>query len=116
MTETKSERKLDRGAAHELARVFAAMADATRVALLASLANGERHVGSLCEEHGLPQPSASYHLGLLLAAGLVEVQRSGKRRIYRLARPGALVPASTFSVGGKVWALGAWDLSGKAGA
>jgi len=65
--------------------LFKALADATRLRILALLVGGEICV---CEIHGalkLPQSTVSRHLAYLRRAGLVETRRDGLWIHYRLA-------------------------------
>lgn len=64
--------------------VFAALADPTRRAILARLAQGEATVNALVEPFDVSQPAISKHLKVLERAGLVERGRDGKRRPARL--------------------------------
>jgi ArsR family transcriptional regulator, arsenate/arsenite/antimonite-responsive transcriptional repressor len=71
--------------AAELADVYRALADETRLRILSLLANGEVCV---CHLHGslrLPQPTISRHLAYLRKSGLVEARREGVWMHYRLA-------------------------------
>ena len=68
----------------ETAQLFRLLSDPSRLRCLLLLADGERHVASVCDATGLPQPMASHHLGLLRHAGLVRARRSGKRVFYSL--------------------------------
>jgi DNA-binding transcriptional ArsR family regulator len=54
-----------------LDRVFAALADPTRRAILARLARGEAAVGELAEPFAMSRPAISKHLDVLERAGLV---------------------------------------------
>lgn len=66
-----------------------ALADATRLRILALLAAEELSVNELQEITRLGQSRISTHLGLLAECGLVQSRRDGKRTFYRLrARPG----------------------------
>ena len=68
-----------------LDRVFKALADPTRVRILALLLAGEVCV---CDIHGtlrIPQPKASRHLAYLRRAGLVVGRKRGLWVYYRLA-------------------------------
>ena len=67
-----------------LASLFRVLSDSTRLRILSSLAEGERNVGSLCEELKLPQPTVSHHLGLLRVNNIVGNRRSGKQVFYSL--------------------------------
>lgn len=70
--------------AANLVRVYKALADETRLRILALLKDGEVCV---CHLHGglrLPQPTISRHLAYLRRAGLVEARRDGVWMHYRL--------------------------------
>ena len=76
---------LSDGEAVETARLFKALADPARVALLARLAHGEEVcVCHLVEGSGLSQPTVSHHLGILRRAGFVTSERRGTWAYYRL--------------------------------
>ena len=64
--------------------VFAALADPTRRAILARLAEGEASVGELAEPFAISQPAISKHLRVLESAGLVSQGRDAQRRPRRL--------------------------------
>jgi DNA-binding transcriptional ArsR family regulator len=63
---------------------FAALADPTRRAMLASLALGERSVGELAAPHAMSFAGAAKHVGVLERAGLVERRKAGRRQLCRL--------------------------------
>ena len=63
---------------------FAVIAEPSRRAILALLANGERSVGDLESALDLSQPSLSKHLRVLREAGFVEVTVDAQRRLYRI--------------------------------
>jgi DNA-binding transcriptional ArsR family regulator len=63
---------------------FAALADPTRRAILARLAQGEATVNELAEPFAISQPAISKHLQVLERAGLVETAREAQRRPRRL--------------------------------
>lgn len=63
---------------------FAALADPTRRAILARLAQGEATVNELVEPFALSQPAISKHLKVLEAAGLVSRGRDAQRRPVRI--------------------------------
>lgn len=67
---------------------FSALADPTRRALLARLANGEATVMELAEPFEMSQPAISQHLKVLEDAGLVIRRVDGARRPRRLATGG----------------------------
>ncbi|MDR7118502.1 metalloregulator ArsR/SmtB family transcription factor [Caulobacter sp. BE254] len=68
----------------QLDRVFAALADPTRRAILARLALGEATVNDLVVPFDLAQPTISKHLKVLEQAGLVSRGRSAQFRPVRL--------------------------------
>jgi DNA-binding transcriptional ArsR family regulator len=68
----------------QLDRVFAALADPTRRAILAQLAGGEATVNELVAPFHLSQPTISKHLQVLERAGLVSRGRDAQFRPVRL--------------------------------
>jgi DNA-binding transcriptional ArsR family regulator len=71
-------------APENLDRVFTALADPTRRAILARLALGEATVNELVVPFELRQPTISKHLKVLEAAGLVSRGRTAQFRPVRL--------------------------------
>jgi DNA-binding transcriptional ArsR family regulator len=67
---------------------FSALADPTRRAILARLAQGEATVMELAEPFELSQPAISQHLKVLESAGLIARRIDGTRRPRRLAKAG----------------------------
>jgi DNA-binding transcriptional ArsR family regulator len=65
-------------------RAFGALADPTRAEIVARLAQRERTVNELVELFPISQPAVSKHLRILREAGLVSVEASGRKRVYRL--------------------------------
>jgi DNA-binding transcriptional ArsR family regulator len=63
---------------------WGALADDTRLALVARLAEGPRAVGQLAAGLPVSRSAVSQHLKILKDAGLVEDVAEGTRRIYRL--------------------------------
>lgn len=70
-----------------LAAVLRALADPTRLAILAHLEGGEHTVTQLREHLGLAQSTVSQHLGVLRDAGLVATHSHGRTSVSHLARP-----------------------------
>jgi DNA-binding transcriptional ArsR family regulator len=68
----------------QLDRVFAALADPTRRAILSRLAGGEATVSDLVAPFALRQPTISKHLKVLERAGLVTRGREAQFRPVRL--------------------------------
>lgn len=63
---------------------FAALADPTRRAMLASLSQGERSIGELAAPHAMSFAGASKHVAVLERAGLVERRKAGRSQLCRL--------------------------------
>jgi DNA-binding transcriptional ArsR family regulator len=82
---TRAPAALPREALELLAQRFRALGDATRLALLQALFDGERTVQELCGRTGAGQANASKHLALLLEQGLVARRREGAFTRYRIA-------------------------------
>jgi DNA-binding transcriptional ArsR family regulator len=68
----------------QLDLVFAALADPTRRALLARLAEGDNCVAVLAEPFAMSQPAISKHLKVLENAGLISRHRAGTSRFSHL--------------------------------
>ena len=67
---------------------FAALADPTRRAILARLADGEASVAELTAPFDMSQPAISKHLKVLERAGLISHAREAQRRPRRIeAKP-----------------------------
>jgi DNA-binding transcriptional ArsR family regulator len=65
--------------------VFNAIAEPRRREIVDALLDGRAHtVGEVVDRLRIPQPSVSKHLGVLRKVGIVSVNRSGRRRLYRL--------------------------------
>lgn len=81
-----SEQIIDDQTARDLATVFKALGDPTRVKLLSLItasADGEMCVCDLTEPVGLSQPTVSHHMKLLVEAGLVTREQRGRWAYYR---------------------------------
>jgi DNA-binding transcriptional ArsR family regulator len=75
-------------AALNLDAAFSALADPTRRAILARLAQGEATVMELAEPFEMTQPAISQHLKVLEDAGLIVRRVEGTKRPRRLAKAG----------------------------
>ncbi len=63
---------------------WGALADGTRRAIVARLADGPQAVGALAAGLPVSRSAVSQHLKVLKDAGLVSERAAGTRRIYRL--------------------------------
>src|SRR4029077_12000172 len=77
--------KRSRTAIDQLEVIFKALADKTRLRVLALLGNNEVCVCHIHDTLGLPQPTASRHLAYLRKSGLVDVRRDGVWMHYRVS-------------------------------
>lgn len=87
--------------AEQLARMFKALGDPTRVRLLSLIAAAPEREACICdliEPVGLTQPTVSHHMKQLVDAGIVVREQRGRWAFYRLvedtltALSGALRP------------------------
>lgn len=69
----------------EIMAVTKALADETRVRLLAALQDGELCVCQLIELIGLAPSTISKHLSILRSARLIQCRRDGRWMYYRIA-------------------------------
>jgi len=68
----------------EIAKIFHALSDETRLKILKLLGKGELCVCELVSALDMVQPKVSFHLGILKEAGLVRIKRKGKWILYSL--------------------------------
>jgi ArsR family transcriptional regulator len=74
-----------RNAIDQLEVVCKALADKTRLRILALLGNNEVCVCHIHDSLALPQPTVSRHLAYLRKSGLVDVRRDGVWMHYRVS-------------------------------
>lgn len=70
------------------AKVFKALCDPKRLAILEQLRSGEKCACVLLEPMDLTQSGLSYHMKILCDSGLVVSRQEGKWTHYRLSEPG----------------------------
>ena len=75
-----------------LDRMFHALADSSRRAMVERLSRGPASVSELARPFEMALPSVVQHLGVLEEAGIVTSAKVGRVRTYQLI-PGALAPA-----------------------
>lgn len=68
-----------------LNRVFQALADPTRRAVLERLTSGPARMSELAQPFNMALPSFSQHLDVLENCGLVRSRKAGRVRTYQLA-------------------------------
>lgn len=72
----------------QLSAIFGALADPTRRAILARLADGDANVAELAAPFKVSQPAISRHLKVLEQAGLISRRRRATARLSHLeAKP-----------------------------
>ena len=69
----------------QLDRMFQALADPTRRAVLEALARGPQAMSELARPFGMALPSFAQHLGVLEDCGLVRSRKEGRVRTFQLA-------------------------------
>lgn len=74
--------------AQQAAMLLKHVSDPTRLQVVLTLSEGERHVGGLCESLGQSQPAVSHHLALLRHGGVISPRRQGKNNYYALTESG----------------------------
>lgn len=74
-----------------------ALGDANRRAILEILARGPRSVQQIADALPVSRPAVSRHLRLLKAAGLVDDEPVGTRRLYALREDGVEVVTDYFA-------------------
>lgn len=72
----------------QLDHAFGALADPTRRAIMARLAQGEASVGELARPFDMALPSLMKHIRVLETGGLVESEKRGRVRTCRLKPSG----------------------------
>ena len=87
----------------QLDTIFAALADPTRRAILARLAEGETTVGELARPFDISLPAISRHLRVLESASLIEREREGQHRRCRLNPEGMKTAADWIDVYRRFW-------------
>ena len=73
--------------------VFRALADPTRRAIIAMLAEGERPIAEIAAAFDMTRPAVAKHLAVLREGDLIAVEQRGRERINRL-NPRALRSAA----------------------
>ena len=74
--------------ARRAANLLKHVSDPTRLQVILILAEGERHVGALCDQLEQSQPAVSHHLALLRHGGVITPRRQGKNNFYSLTDTG----------------------------
>ena len=82
--ETTLLRTIDRRIATNVAELFSALSDPSRVRILSALADSEVNVGALAQSVGISESAVSHHLRGLRMMRLVRARKVGRQVFYRL--------------------------------
>jgi DNA-binding transcriptional ArsR family regulator len=77
-------RMLDSDTASNVAELFKALSDPTRIRIISILAHAEMCVGDLCIALEMSQPAVSYQLRILRTLRIVRARKDGKHVFYTL--------------------------------
>jgi DNA-binding transcriptional ArsR family regulator len=86
MSELQTVRKtgLEEELAAQVAELFSALSDTSRVRIIATLAEGEMNVGALAESVGISESAVSHHMRHLRQMRLVRARKAGRYVFYSL--------------------------------
>jgi DNA-binding transcriptional ArsR family regulator len=84
ITETAADTGLDELVAAQVAELFSALGDMSRIRIIALLSEDEMSVGRLAERVGLSQSAVSHHLRHLRQMRLVRTRKDGRHVYYHL--------------------------------
>ncbi|MEO6472016.1 MAG: metalloregulator ArsR/SmtB family transcription factor, partial [Aeromicrobium sp.] len=82
---------------NRLDRMFHALGDGSRRAMVERLSRGPASVSDLAKPFDMSLPAIVQHLAVLEKAGIVQSEKVGRVRTYQLA-PDGLVPANEWIV------------------
>jgi DNA-binding transcriptional ArsR family regulator len=71
-----------------LGRTIAVLSDPTLRAILGRVSAAPRRAGELASGFAISRPAVCKHTRLLASAGLIQVKKNGRERIYELAPSG----------------------------
>lgn len=80
----KSAIALDEYQAAQVAELFRALSDTSRVRIIAALLAGERNVSALAEAVGISESATSHHMRGLRQMRLVRARKAGRQVFYCL--------------------------------
>jgi ArsR family transcriptional regulator len=86
MNEPQDVRKtgLEEELAAQVAELFSALSDTSRVRIIATLVEGEMNVGALAESVGISESAVSHHMRHLRQMRLVRARKAGRYVFYSL--------------------------------
>jgi DNA-binding transcriptional ArsR family regulator len=75
---------LDEAKMGEMAEMFSALSDSSRLRIIAELISGEKNVGTIAEQVGLSESATSHHLRSLRQMRIVQARKEGRQVFYSL--------------------------------
>ena len=75
---------LNEETAAQVAELFSALSDTSRVRIIATLADGEMNVGALAAAVGISESAVSHHMRHLRQMRLVKTRKAGRYVFYAL--------------------------------
>jgi DNA-binding transcriptional ArsR family regulator len=84
MAKKHERRVLDEREAIQLAELFRALGDASRVRVLSAIAEGEQNVSAIAKVIGISESAVSHHLRGLRQMRLVRARKDGRQVYYRV--------------------------------
>jgi ArsR family transcriptional regulator len=76
--------ELDDRTAGDVAELFRALSDTSRIKLMATLIGGETNVGALAQTAGLSESAVSHHMRNLRQLRMVRARKTGRQVFYAL--------------------------------
>ena len=76
--------EIDEALAAQVAELFSALSDTSRVRIIAALTNGEMNVSALAEAVGISESGVSHHMRHLRQMRLVRARKVGRYVFYAL--------------------------------
>ncbi len=81
---TRQSLELDDRTAGDVAELFRALSDTSRVKLMATLIGGETNVGALAEAAGISASAVSHHMRNLRQLRMVRARKEGRQVFYSI--------------------------------
>jgi ArsR family transcriptional regulator len=83
-TQISQRSELDEELAAQVAELFSALSDTSRVRIIAALTHGEMNVSTLAEAVGISESGVSHHMRHLRQMRLVRARKEGRYVFYAL--------------------------------
>ena len=83
-TRARKSLELDDRTAGDVAELFRALSDTSRIKLMATLVGGETNVGALAAAAGISESAVSHHMRSLRQLRMVRARKDGRQVFYAL--------------------------------